>query len=301
LNEKQNGKRVDKAMWSIVDGVQYKKVVFNTSLISITSDDVITLRCFASQNKNENGYYELPINLQNNPLNNNINTFTLGEVIDHVDSIVDNLPTFDGSYPGSNNLRDQGFLSTYGTKFVQHSGPLNLGLYHLTSKNSNIVKALRQARDDYGRFKRNFVSVATTIADDSEIKEIVDKIILEINKDKPKTFPYYFSDMIGSGAATSTEYNVVDYRIKTYPLSSVFTLDTLSNKAVNVYVNGVQLIYSKDYTFDPTGFVVLSDTFDLVDGDVINVYEYESTDGCFIPPTPTSFGIWPKFEPKKYY
>jgi hypothetical protein len=295
-----NGKRIDKSLWSIVDGVQYKKVVFDTTSISISLNDVITLRCFSSQNKNKNGFYELPINLQNNPLNNGINTFTLGEVIDHVDSIVDNLPTFNGTYPGSNNLRDQGALSTYGTKFVQHSGSLNFGLYHLTSKNSNIIKSLRQARDDYGRFKRNFISVATKIADDLSIKEIVDKIILEINKDKPKSVPYYFSDMVGTGASTNTEYEVVDYRIKTYPLSAVFSLDELSNKAVNIYVNGTQLIHTKDYAFDSTGFVIISDTFNLVDGDIINVYEYESTDGCFIPPTPTSFGIWPKFEPKKY-
>jgi len=295
-----NGKRIDKSFWSIVDAVRYKKVVINSNLINITSDDVITLRCFSSQDKNANGHYELPINFQNNPLNNNVNTFTLGEVIDHVDSIVDNLPTFNGTYPGNNNLRDQGFLSTFGTKFVQHSGPVNFGLYHLTSKNSNIVKALNQTRDDYGRFKRNFISVATSISDDLPTKEIVDKIILEINKDKPKTFPYYFSDMAGTGAATKNDYKVVDFRIKTYPLSSAFSLNTLSNKAVNIYVNGVQLIYSKDYSFDDTGFVIISDTFNLVDNDIITIYEYESTDGCFIPPTPTSFGIWPKFEPKKY-
>ena len=294
-----NGKRIDKSAWSLVDAVHYKKVVINSPVV-ITASDVVTLRCFSSQDKNANGYYELPINLQNNPLNNNINTFTLGEVIDHVDSIVDNLPTFSGTYPGNNNLRDQGFLSTYGTKFVQHSGPINFGLYHLTSKNSNIVKALRQARDEYGRFKRNFISVATHISDDLDVKETVDKIILEINKDKPKTFPYYFSDMVGSGASTKTTYEVVDSRIKTYPLTAVFSLDDLSNKAVNIYVNGVQLVYSKDYLFDTTGFVIISDTFNLVDSDIISIYEYESTDGCFIPPTPTSFGIWPKFEPKKY-
>lgn len=294
-----NGKRIDKSKWSLVDAAQYKKVVIDSS-ITITIDDVVTLRCFSSQDKNSNGYYELPINFQNNPLNNNINNFTLGEVIDHVDSIVDNLPTFSGTYPGNNNLRDQGFLSTYGTKFVQHSGSVNSGLYHLTSKNSNIIKALRQARDEYGKFKRNFISVATHISDDLDVKDTVDKIILEINKDKPKTFPYYFSDMAGTGAATTTSYEIVDPRIKTYPLSVAFSLDTLSNKAVNIYINGVQLIYSKDYTFDATGFVVISDNVNLIAGDTLTTYEYESTDGCFIPPTPTSFGIWPKFEPKKY-
>ncbi len=292
-----NGRRLSKDKWELVDSPKYKKVVLDTA-VQLT--DVVTLRCFSSQDKNSKGYYELPVNLQNNPLNNNINTFTLGEVIDHVDSIIDNNPEFNGTYPGSGNLRDLSNLSTYGTKFVQHSGPLNLGLYHLTNKNSNVIKALKQARDDYGKFKRNFITVSQSLTDNDDIKVFVDNILFEINKNKPKSSPYYFSDMIGYGGAVKTDYEVVDYRIKTYPLSEVFSLNGLSNKSVNVYVNDVQLLYGKDYTFNDTGFVELTETSPLSNGDIITVYEYESTDGCFIPATPTSLGMWPKYEPKKY-
>lgn len=290
-----NGKRLDSSLYSIVDGPIYKKVLLNNP---VTNADVVTLKCYSKQKKNSKGYYELPLNLQNNPLNNNINIFTLGEVIDHVDSIVDNLEVFDGAYPGNGNLRDLGVIAPYGTRFVQHSGPLNYGLYFLTSKNSNALKAIEKARDDYGKFKRNFVNVANSIGEDLPVKDLVDRVLFEINKDKPKLSPYYFSDMIGYGAAVKTDYTVVDFRIKTYPISMPFDVTVLSNKSVNVYLNSEQLVYGKDYTFDAGGFVVVS--ADIENDDIITVYEYDSTDGCLIPPTPTSLGLWPKFEPKKY-
>lgn len=290
-----NGKRLDASKFVVQDTPVYKKVVLATA---VNGSDVVTLKCYAKQNKNNNGHYEIPLNLQNNPLNNNINIFTLGEVIDHVDSIVDNLDVFVGAYPGTGNLRDLGTIAPYGTRFVQHSGSINLGLYFLTSKNSNVIKAIETVRDDYGKFKRNFANTAKAFGDDLSIKDSVDKILFEINKDKPKMSPYYFSDMIGYGAANKTDYEVVDFRIKTYPISDVFDLNQLSNKSVNVYLNNEQLVYEKDYTFNEGGFVVIS--ADIDNGDVITVYEYESTDGCLIPPTPTSLGLWPKFEPKKY-
>jgi hypothetical protein len=88
-----NGRRLDKSVWSVITGPVYKKVILDTD---ITVDDVLTIRAFAKQSINTNGYYEIPINLQNNPLNNNLADFTLGEVIDHVNSIVDNIDTFEG-------------------------------------------------------------------------------------------------------------------------------------------------------------------------------------------------------------
>jgi hypothetical protein len=38
----------------------------------------------------------------------------------------------------------------------------------------------------------------------------------------------------------------------------------------------------------------------LSEGDTIQVFEYESTDGSFCPATPTKLGLYPKYEPQKY-
>jgi hypothetical protein len=290
-----NGKRLDKNLFHIEDDIAYKIVVLNND---ITDMDIVTLRCYSGQFKNANGKYEFPINFQNNPLNNNINDFTLGEVIDHVDSIIDNIQTFEGSYPGIGNLRDLSDISSCGTKFVQHSGSINLSLYHLTNKTANIIKSLEKSRDDYGKFKRNFISHLTELSNDISIKQSVDQILFEINQGTPKTAPYYFSDVLGYGACKQTDFTVQDYRVVKYPLASPFTLDTLSYKAVNVYVNGVQLIHERDYVFGTDGFVEILSP--IKENDILTVYEYESTDGCYIPPTPTTLGLYPKFEPQKY-
>jgi hypothetical protein len=309
-----NGIRLDPSKWSLIDNPAFKQVKLATD---IKTSDVLTIKAFAKQPINSNGYYEIPINLQNNPMNNEIGDFTLGEVLDHVNSIIENIPlsimdsddngdlhspevtvvnqTYDPDYT---NIRDLGNVTPYGTRFVQHSGPASLSLYHITSENNNIIRALEQSRDDYNRFKRHFISVAGSLGvTDNPINQ-VNLILQEINRDKPKTFPYYFSDMIPFNGSIKTDLTVVDYRIKTYPLTNTFNLESLSSQAVLVYLNGEQLLYKKDYTFDSQGFVVISAT--IANDDVITIYEFENTNGCFVPPTPTKLGIWPKYEPKIY-
>jgi hypothetical protein len=291
-----NGRRLDKSLWTIVTGPVYKKIVLTTD---ITVNDVLTIKAFSTQPVNSNGYYETPINLQNNPLNNNLADFTLGEVIDHVSSIVDNLELFSGQFPGASNLRDLGDITPYGTKFVQHAGPMGLALYHITNQENNVIRAIETAKNDYNKFKRNFISIIDSLeVYSTDVVTQVNLILQAINKDKPTNVAYYFSDMLGYGANQYNEYPVIDYRIKSYPLVSTFNLASLSNQAVYVYLNSIQLIHKKDYTFDSQGFVVISAT--LHNDDIVGIYEYENTDGCFIPQTPTKLGIWPKYEPKIY-
>ena len=305
-----NGLRLDITKWSVVAGPYYKRVVL---LTDITAADILTIKSYARQAINSNGYYEIPSNLQNNPLNDEIGDFTLGEVIDHVGSIIENIPAgLDVSTESSNttilgnqiydqdheNIRDLGNITPYGTRFVQHSGPVSLSAYHITTETNNVIRAIEKSREDYNRFKKNFITVATSLGLTANPVDYVNAVLQEINKDKPKTFPYYFSDMVPFSGSIRSELTVIDYRIKSYPLTNTFNLDTLSNQAVLVYLNGNQLLYKKDYTFDSQGFVVIS--ANIANDDTITIYEFENTNGCFVPQTPTKLGIWPKYEPKIY-
>lgn len=290
-----NGIRLSKTAYNIVTGVVRNFVHLNTA---VASTDVVTLRCFSKQSKNNNGHYEFPLGLQNNPLNNNIEQFTLGQVIDHVDSIIDNISIFKGAYPGNGNLRDLGSIGQYGTRFVQHSGPINLSLYHIGSKSANLIKALDQARNDYGKFKRAFIIAASESGLDTDPRRHVDFVLKSIAKDKPTSSAYYLSDMFGYTAANRIAYTILDTRIKTYPLTSKFTLDALSNHAVGIYLNGQQLINGKDYVFGDDVFFEL--LIDFAETDLLEAYEYVSTDGCFCPPTPTKLGLYPLYTPCIY-
>lgn len=299
-----NGKRLSKRTSAGIENYSITENTINkvvTLVTPVSHSDVITLKCFAKQKKNQNGYYEIPINLQNNPLNDNITEFTLGEVIDHVDSIVDNITNsfdFIGSYPGSTNLKDLGFVAPYGTRFVQHSGPLNLALYHLGDKSANLIKAIDQARLDYGQFKRAFLIAATNSGIDTDAKNHVDHVLQTMNSDKNKNQLYFLSDMFAYSASNRLEITVLDSRIKIYPLTRVFNLKSLTNTAVYIYLNGEQLTHGRDYVFGETEFFEI--TTELQEGDLIEIYEYVTTDGCFCPPTPTKLGLYPKFEPTIY-
>jgi len=299
-----NGIRLDSVNWNFTTDTTairnplYKQI---TLVNDIALSDVLTMRAFSKQAINSNGFYEIPYNLQNNPFNELITNFSLGEVIDHVNSIVDNLPntiSFVGTSPGTNNLRDLGNITLYGTKFLQHSAPLSLSIYHITSEQNNIVRAIEHSKIEYSKFKRNFIKTSESLGVDTNPTTMVDLILQKMTKDRPNTDPYYFSDMVPFGPSIKTEISVIDYRIKSYPLSNVFSLDSLSTTAVLVYLNGTQLLYEHDYSFDDQGFVIIS--AELHNDDIITINEYDSTNGCFVPPTPSKLGIWPTYDPRAY-
>ena len=273
---------------------------FITFVKKLVINDIVVLKTKSATKKNANGYYEIPINLERNPLNNNVSGFTLGEVSDHVLSITEGRDDFTGAFPGANNLRDLGDLTRYGTRFVQHSGPVNLALYHLTDQSSNVVHAVRFASKEYGKFRRIFLQEANMLGFDGETKEHFDRVMKKVVNNKTNDMPFYFSDMIGIGTSARVSHLVADPDIIFFALSKDFNLTTLSSRAVGVYKNGIQLLEGKDYIFDLDNPGFVSVTVTKAVGDIIDVYEYEKTDGSFIPQTPTKLGLYPKFEPAKF-
>jgi len=291
-----NNKKLSETEYELYQGIDIKYIRLEND---IKNDDIVTLKIYTKKSKSTSkGHYEFPINFQNNPLNEDVTTFTLGEVIDHVDSIVDNVDSFYGIYPGPSNLRDIGYLSSKGTKFVQHSGSINLSLYHLANTDANIVRALEKSMFDYNNFKKSFMYNTEYLEEGLSDKDAVDKLLQSINQNKTMNMAYYFSDMLAYLGEKNTQFKIKEFVQTKFPLTENFTLTTMTPKAVYIYVNKQQLIYEKDYNFTGDGFVEIF--VELKEDDIVDMYEYASTDGCFIPPTPTSLGLYPKYEPKIY-
>ena len=282
--------------YNVIDNAKgNKEVVFVNTL---NENDIVILKTKSSTEKNNNGYYEIASNLEKNPNNSDLNDFTLGEVNDHVATIVEETTDFSGTYPGSSNLRDLDKLSGYGNRFLKHSGPFNLALYHLLDKDANIIKSLKYSRKEYAKFKRLFIQTADKIGFEGPVKEHVDKILFSINKDKTNTQSFYFSDMVPYTASKKTLHTVINPNDQFYALSAIFDIATPSDKAVAVYLNQVQLTYGKDYTFNNQGFVRI--TKQVVLDDIVEIYEYETTNGSYVPATPSKLGLYPKYEPEIY-
>ena len=292
-NNKIQKENVDYKLKTDVNNI--KQIEF---IKDLTVGDVILIKTKSSKEKTANGTYEFPINFERNPLNKNMTEFTLGEVNDHVNTIVEELDDFDGVYPGISNLRDLGQITNNGTRFVKHSGLINHVLYHLTSVESNIVNSIRYSRKEYAKFKRRFMQVAESLGFEGDVKTHVDLIFAELNKSKTETQPFFFSDMVPLGAAKELRYVIDDPNNNFFALSGAFDKTILSKKAVTVYLNSVQLIHGKDYTFNPEGFAVITAT--KAEDDVVTIYEYENTNGCYVPATPTKLGLYPAYEPTKY-
>lgn len=248
--------------------------------------------------KNSNGFYELPYNLERNPLNDDISEFTLGEVIDHATTIIEEVDGFVGTFPGTGNLRDLGNVAKYGRKFLKHSSPFNLSAYHLLSERANVLDALDYARKEYAKFKRAFIEIATNLGYHGEVKQHVDAIMEEFVKDKTDRLPFYFSDMLGFNGNLINSQDLYDADQEYFALGSVYSLSNPIYKAINVYINGKQLLHGKEYVFNDEGFVQLTGKREA--RDQVDIYEYVSTTGSYIPPTPTKLGLYPKYEPKFY-
>ena len=266
----------------------------------LNSGDKVVYKIQSVAPKNARGYYEIPHNLQNNPFNEPLKYFTLGETLDHVRTIVENNSAFSGNYPGVSNLPILGDISKYGRRFLQHSGSFPLASYLITDKKNNIIDALQWTSTQYTQFKKEFLRLASTTAFEGSVSSRVDQILLEFSKSKYiDRSAFYFSDMAPYKGFNQRDYRVDDPRLPTFVIDSIFNPRTQTTRSVLVYVNGEQLTYITDYTFNTTdAFVDIS--YPLNKGDIITIKDYLSTNGSYIPYTPSKLGIFPSYQPQIY-
>jgi hypothetical protein len=261
-------------------------------------NDVISVKIITDQIPAD-GYYQIPLGLEKNPLNADLTTFTLGQAIDHVFTSLEFNNEISGDTPGASNLRDIAGYQQHATRFLKHSGLAPLTTALLCDKTHNIIKSIQYAKKAYTDFKNNFLAKAIEIPYNDNNVNFVDDIILELTKTKTTDSPFSDSDVIGCGAYTAINYSVEDTGIKTFSLTTKFGLDELSRRAVYVYLNQHQLLNSRDYEFNSTfGFVDL--LIDLTEGDEVEIREYVSTASCHVPPTPSSMGLYKKYTPMKF-
>jgi hypothetical protein len=103
--------------------------------------DVIEVNVLSDQTSKV-AFYQVPINLENNPLNVNSPSFTLGTARSHYETICQNLLDLQGPINGNNNSRDLGDIIPYGTNIIQNSSPMTLAGYFMRSAQYNIFAAL---------------------------------------------------------------------------------------------------------------------------------------------------------------
>ncbi len=251
------------------------------------------------------GFYETSIGYANNPLNESIGEFTLSELSDHVKTMIDRHPEFAGYFPGTSNIRDIAGLTQYGTRIISNQNPVSFASYFIANDEHNLINAIKTSALHYNQFKLALIDQITSLKGNYTPVQALDIALHNINANKEVSFPYAMSDMVAYGTdAVTRNFTVTDSRNKIYSLVDIFNLTSLSLRSVLIYhtdLEGVttQLLHERDYEFDLYDSSV-NIKIELKKGDVITVDDYSSTAGCYVPPTPTKLGLYPKFEPTIY-
>jgi hypothetical protein len=132
-----------------------------TLLDTYALTDIIEVLVLSNQTSKV-AFYQVPDNLQSNPLNSNSQAFTLGTIRTHYQSICENLQTLQGPVNGANNTRDLGNIIPYGLVILQQSSPLTLAGYFMRSTDYNIFASMQYNSREYIKFKAQMLDSVLT-------------------------------------------------------------------------------------------------------------------------------------------
>lgn len=276
----------------------------NSTTITLDSTyvvgDVIEVDVLSSQ-VSKFAFYVVPDNLENNPLNQNSATFTLGTIRTHYETIGENLKDIVGPINGANNTRDLGNIIPYGTNILQQSAPLTLAGFFMRSTEYNVFNSIEYNSREYEKFKAQLLDTATrNDYTNYTIPDMLTAIIADITVGRTANSPFYWSDMIPANSIyTQTQTTVTLLTTNVFDLSTTYDFTSSNYKSVLVYVNDELLTIDTDYTVATDGpRLTILTTLNV--GDVVTINEYDTTYGTFVPNTPTKMGLWPAFEPRIY-
>ena len=249
---------------------------------------------------NGKGIYELPEGLATNTANQQLGTFTYGQILGHVRDMFDRNQDVTGTIPGSSNLRDKPNARLTGGSIHQHEAPLLPAVFGLIDQQANIISAIDFNNQEYEKWYSSFLTHVTGTAYEGVVADKVDEIIISMTTGRNNTFPFYYEDMIGWGENVSIRSYTVQGQSQTeFALDSQHNITTPSNRAVYVYLNDVQLILGTDYTFSTVDDSV-DITATIVLGDKVVIKDYTDTTGSYMPPSPTKLGMYPIFKPESF-
>lgn len=294
--------------YATVVGTNTTTITFNSSSSLPTTSTVVQVLVLSDQ-VSQIGYYDIPINLNNNPLNADLTTANVGDIRAQYRDIFINSPNTTGEIFGANNFRDCGNLVPYGTEIIQNSASLVLPGTFFRNTQHNLFDALMFNSREYIKYKQLLVYTVqnTDYVQRYTPSQILDSALDQITAAKSEINAFFWSDMLPSKAPYRTNTYTFNNQLDTsvYPLSNVYNFETANYSGVLVYVlrtvAGVvverQLTSGIDYIISPDApsLTIISP---LGDGDKVIIKEYNQTYGSYIPNTPTKLGLYPSFYPE---
>jgi hypothetical protein len=286
----------------------------NTTTITLTTTfvpgDIVEVAVLSDQVSSA-AFYQIPVNLENNPLNGNSETFTLGTIRSHYQTIGENLLDIQGPIIGANNTRDLGNIVPYGLQILQQSSPLTLAGYFMRNQEYDIFAAMEYNSREYIKFKSLLLEtvIRSEYPFDMPVSEILDLAIYEITKGRTNLNPFYWSDMLPTGAVyTQTTTSITPITTPTFNTVQTYDFTSSNYYGLLVYVSRPQpnqtnqlILLTRDVDYvvatDAPRLTIISP---LSVGETVVIREYTTTAGNFVPNTPTKLGLYPKYVPQQF-
>jgi hypothetical protein len=285
------------------DSNKYTLVVGNNSTTITFAEDlplgeIIEVDVISNQ-QSKVAFYQVPINLEKNPINANSNTYTLGTIRQHYESVCENLTALVGPINGANNTRDIGNIIPYGQVILQQSAPLTMAGYFLRSDQYNIFGSIEYNSREYQKFKNQMLDAVTKqVLNFQTAAQILDLAMSDLTAGRSEQNPFYWSDMLPSGNVfTTTTYTITPISTDVFDTVQVYNYTTANYLGLNVYLNNQILTRNKDYVVATDG-PRLTVLINLVIGDVLTLQEYSQTYGTYVPNTPSKMGLYPLWRPE---
>lgn len=258
-----------------------------------------------SDQVSKKGYYDLPVNLTNNPFNDDLSVINIGDIRRQYANIVSNYQKNIDVIFGPNSFRDQGNLVPYNNIIIQNSASLVLPSVFLRKKNHDLFNALLYNSREYTKFKNLLIDTVdkTDFTQNYDPSFVLDTAIDIIASSRSQEQPFFWSDMVPSQAPYATNtYNFLNsLEVSIYPLVRVYDFTKANYDGVLVYLKRrgftYLLIKDQDY-FISTDSPSVTVNLPLQEGDQIVVKEYNQTYGSFVPNTPTKLGMYPAYKPE---
>jgi hypothetical protein len=296
-----NGISKDEGTDFNIDG---REITLNKTL---QVNDVLEVRTYSKDllDPAAPGYYEIPKQLENNPNNEEVYTYSANELTNHFVSIMENQVGFTGDALSSkNNYRDTARDISLGEYILQTENPMLKSMFFASANNINLVSALTFSSTEYTRFKDKLVKIAGQLSKEHykpalqintlHLDQTFNEIIKRINNTTEYFGAFTMSYMLAWGNSfkeeTFASSSTLDGK---FTLSNYVDLADFKNSVLVFYVeNGKDMLLKLDseYTVDPGNPITIQiQDYAVTPGHYV-VRLYEDTLSAAIPSTPTKIG-----------
>ena len=263
------------------------------------------------QEETLNGMYDIPLSWHSNFLNNDIVTISSPQFTEHFYNLIKDQEDFSGDAFGSSNINEIDVDTYWAQKIVQTDEDLATAAFLFSNDSFNLKDAMEYSGDEYVKFKNRLTTEIEKFINDNDVSDLSIGECLEFVLDGTSTYSQgknVFADtyMLAHGDKKITEQITVNNVLrKEYILDGFVDITKIEN---TVYVydasstsKNTLLIADKDYKITSDGGIItvtFTDDYLLTLGNTLTFDIYDNVrDTVNIPPTPSTLGIYPVYEP----